>query len=194
MDIERIRERRRQSVYRRRVRCQIYLLTWFQEHPCVDCGKSDQRVLEADHRPGAKRHAIATLLSQRKLGALIEELKGCVARCVNCHRKKTAAERADKTTVAEHVITYLFAHSCVDCGEKDIDLLDLDHAMDKNIGKYSTRTTRSLGPAAYFRESEKSDVRCGNCHRIRHQKESGTYRTKTVQDLKNSLRKNLTTP
>ncbi len=43
-------------------RVREWLLDYLAQHPCVDCGISDVRVLEFDHRdPGAKRAEISVL-------------------------------------------------------------------------------------------------------------------------------------
>jgi hypothetical protein len=42
-----------------------WLLTYLREHPCVDCGVNDVRVLEFDHRDGAtKFRDVATLAGE----------------------------------------------------------------------------------------------------------------------------------
>lgn len=66
--------------------------TYLQNHPCVDCGESDLRVLEFDHRnPKDKYKNISYLLGQgRSLEILKKEIVKCDVRCANCHRKKTA--------------------------------------------------------------------------------------------------------
>ena len=66
-----------------------YLLT----HPCVDCGQTDIIVLEFDHVAGDKIDTI-TMLMQRNSSweKISNEIKKCVVRCANCHRRKTASE------------------------------------------------------------------------------------------------------
>ena len=62
------------------------------------------------------------------------------------------------------MIAYLLAHSCVDCGETDITVLEFDHLRDK------TKNVSALmrGTNSWSRiEAEiiKCVVRCANCHR-----------------------------
>ena len=57
-------------------------------HPCVDCGETDQRVLEADHVT-QKFRSIAKLLRNNSWERILSELQYCEIRCANCHRRKT---------------------------------------------------------------------------------------------------------
>ena len=82
----RIRNERTHQVYRQRLA--EYLLA----HPCVDCGETDLRVLEFDHREDEVKLAEVTLLSS-SLAAwhrVEAEIAKCDVRCANCHRRKTA--------------------------------------------------------------------------------------------------------
>jgi len=72
------------------------------------------------------------------------------------------------------LIDYLRAHPCVDCGERDIVVLEFDHLRDKRaaisqmIGNQELRTIKA--------EIEKCDVVCANCHRRRTASRGGWYR------------------
>jgi hypothetical protein len=72
-----------------------WLLTYLREHPCVDCGISDVRVLEFDHRDGTtKVRAVALLAGQGfGLARVQAEIAKCDVRCANCHRIRTHAQR-----------------------------------------------------------------------------------------------------
>jgi hypothetical protein len=67
------------------------LEAWFTLHHCVDCGESDLRVLELDHRdPGTRRANVSRLLNGAYVwGAIEREIAKCDVRCVNCHRRRT---------------------------------------------------------------------------------------------------------
>ena len=63
------------------------------EHPCVDCGEEDPIVLEFDHiDPSKKSKGIAVLRGHVSMERLVKEMKKCIVRCSNCHRRKTAAQ------------------------------------------------------------------------------------------------------
>lgn len=81
-NVARNRSRSRVSV-RRAVR------RYLADHPCVDCGETDVRVLEFDHVRD-KTAEISALVSVGARWALIEaEIAKCEVRCANCHRRKT---------------------------------------------------------------------------------------------------------
>ncbi|SRR5258705_1947561 len=61
-------------------------------HPCVDCGNSDIRVLEFDHVRGKKFKAISMMVSlSYSWITILKEIAKCEIRCANCHRIKTKA-------------------------------------------------------------------------------------------------------
>jgi hypothetical protein len=69
-----------------------YLLTYFETHPCVDCGERDPVVLEFDHLRD-KSFAIGPALSRRSWQAILDEMEKCEVVCANCHRRRTARRR-----------------------------------------------------------------------------------------------------
>jgi hypothetical protein len=69
-----------------------YVVSYLKEHPCVDCGESDIRCLDFDHRSD-KIKAISKILQESlSLNVLTNEIGKCDVRCANCHRKKTATD------------------------------------------------------------------------------------------------------
>ena len=77
--------------YKRRVGAHLSV------HACVDCGESDVRVLEFDHRPGVEKHAdVAAMVAAGGRWSDIEaEIAKCEVRCANCHRRITCERRGD---------------------------------------------------------------------------------------------------
>jgi hypothetical protein len=67
----------------------VYLVEFFREHPCVDCGESDPIVLEFDHLAD-KRFEIAKGIRDRKWSDVLDEIAKCDVVCANCHRRRTA--------------------------------------------------------------------------------------------------------
>lgn len=69
-----------------------YVFNYLAEHPCIDCGESDPIVLEFDHILGKKAGTISNMITNNGLEKIKEEIKKCVVRCANCHRRKTAVD------------------------------------------------------------------------------------------------------
>ena len=62
------------------------------------------------------------------------------------------------------IAEYLQSHSCVDCGEKDMIVLEFDHREGKLRGA-ADMVNRSYSVDKIWKEIDKCDVRCANCHR-----------------------------
>lgn len=60
-------------------------------NPCIDCGETDLRVLDFDHRPGAEKRADVMKLVQDgySIARVMDEIAKCDVRCRNCHAKVT---------------------------------------------------------------------------------------------------------
>jgi len=92
------REEHIANVYRRNFAYRAVLAEkiadYLADHPCVDCGETDLRCLEFDHRDRKTKTAgISFLLRDaRSWSVLLGEIDKCDVRCANCHRRKTAAE------------------------------------------------------------------------------------------------------
>lgn len=70
-----------------------YIIAYFADHPCVDCGEDDPLVLDFDHRDmKAKSYGISRMIREFRLAKLIKEIEKCDVRCANCHRRKSARE------------------------------------------------------------------------------------------------------
>lgn len=148
-------------------------------HPCVDCSEGDIIVLEFDHL-GDKEFCVAERTSNYKWERLSAEISKCVVRCANCHRRKTM--RAANSTRSDpekdavwpaaktykrnlvRLLDYFREHPCVDCGEGDPVVLELDHVRGiKEFGVSSKM--RAYSWARLLAEIAKCDARCANCHR-----------------------------
>jgi hypothetical protein len=72
-----------------------WLLAYLSEHPCVDCGLTDVRVLEFDHRDVAEKVAAVAVLARAgyPLTRVMGEVEKCDVRCANCHRIRTHEQR-----------------------------------------------------------------------------------------------------
>ena len=81
-----------QKVYRdRNMRL---IMRYLASHPCVDCSEADPVVLDFDHVNGEKSDHVTRLAQTgRGVARVTAEIRKCVVRCANCHRRKTARER-----------------------------------------------------------------------------------------------------
>lgn len=80
----------KQSIIRNREYVDKYLKT----HPCIDCGESDNVVLEFDHVRGEKKRNISDMILKAfSINAIKTEIEKCDVRCANCHRRVTYIRR-----------------------------------------------------------------------------------------------------
>ena len=80
---------RNDKYFRERV---VFLLEYFQTHPCTDCGETDPVVLEFDHLRD-KLFDIASGIHYRAWAKVLAEIEKCEVVCANCHRRRTARRR-----------------------------------------------------------------------------------------------------
>lgn len=75
-----------------------------------------------------------------------------------------------KLEIKSLVFEHLTKHPCVDCGEDDIRVLDFDHLNpnDKRFNISDAHRHYQYSIKKVNEEIAKCDVRCANCHRIRH--------------------------
>lgn len=66
----------------------------------------------------------------------------------------------------EYIKDYLLSHSCVDCGNSNIIVLEFDHITDNKNYNISDMSQRAYSINAIKKEINKCEVRCANCHRI----------------------------
>lgn len=79
----------------------------------------------------------------------------------------------------EYIGSYLSTHSCVDCGETDILVLEFDHKRKGRKSENVSNTIRRTGSLEQLiSEVSKCDVRCANCHRRKTEKESSSWKLK----------------
>lgn len=72
----------------------------------------------------------------------------------------------------ELVRQYLLVNPCVDCGEKDIVVLEFDHQRDK-VMAIAEILSNGWREERLMAEINKCEVRCANCHRRKTAKQLG---------------------
>jgi hypothetical protein len=80
-------------------------------------------------------------------------------------KRQREHEKIVKLAKRQYVTDYLLAHPCVDCGEKDIIVLEFDHVRGDKKYNVSNLIMQSYGLNTLITEIEKCEVRCANCHR-----------------------------
>lgn len=90
-----------------------------------------------------------------------------------------AARQARLKATRDWLLAFLRSHPCVDCGESDFVVLDLDHRGGKKLA-VSKMMGRAYALPTIIAEVEKCDVRCANCHRRRSAHQLGTWRGKVT--------------
>ena len=75
-----------------------------------------------------------------------------------------AQTNARREETRRNIILYLLAHPCVDCGERDVVVLEFDHRSNK-IAHVTTYANSGRTWPKVLLEIQKCDVRCANCHR-----------------------------
>jgi hypothetical protein len=153
---------------------------YLASHPCVDCGERDRVVLDFDHVGGKESLVSALVAWGAPLDRIEAEIARCEVRCANCHRRVTARRagwsrlggdaedprRGFSAPVRRNlrvVHAILAGGSCVDCGERDMLVLEFDHVGAKR-GQIS-RMVFNVGLATLEAELAECEIRCCNCHR-----------------------------
>jgi hypothetical protein len=90
------------------------------------------------------------------------------------HKQRKAEDVAAKNAFIKY---YLEHHSCISCGESDIEVLDFDHRVRSEKEYSISNMSFSFKSIALIKaEIAKCDVRCGNCHRHKTMHESNSWR------------------
>lgn len=94
-------------------------------------------------------------------------------------RKASKSYALKRTTENRKLVKdYLLSHPCMDCGERDIIVLEFDHARGKKIAPVTTMVCPWFTEKTIREEIEKCDVVCANCHRRRTYSRRNIWRTK----------------
>ena len=92
--------------------------------------------------------------------------------------QKARYRQANLQTIARNrrlLYEYLLEHPCVDCGEADPVVLELDHVFGTKRDSISNFIRSGRGWEAIYKEIEKCEVRCANCHRRATARRDGTW-------------------
>lgn len=85
----------------------LRMFEYLRTHSCVDCGETDIRKLEFDHRDGStKTMEVTKMVGRRNWSTIEQEIDKCDVRCANCHRRRTARQQGWKVRLAEERVKY----------------------------------------------------------------------------------------
>ena len=90
-------------------------------------------------------------------------------------RKARVWNGAQQEKIKHLVFNYLLEHPCIDCGEKDVVVLDFDHQFDKKKA-IAVMFQHSNSLKQIELEIKKCQVRCANCHRRKTALERGYWK------------------
>lgn len=77
----------------------------------------------------------------------------------------------------DKICEYLVNHPCIDCGEKDIIVLEFDHRDASKEIEISKAIRMGWQWDRIILEIKKCDIRCANCHRRKTAKQFGYYKS-----------------
>jgi len=86
----------------------------------------------------------------------------------NLLKKKRTQQKVIRERNKQFLIDYKKSHPCIDCGEKDVVVLEFDHIRGKKEMNVSDMQTVSIKKLES--EISKCEIRCANCHKRRHNK------------------------
>ncbi|WP_053947282.1 homing endonuclease associated repeat-containing protein [Halolamina sediminis] len=167
---------------------------------CARCGESDPDVLDFHHQDTDRKDEKVSRLVLQEVSKerLRSEIEKCEVLCANCHRRehvspsnlridielrkepaRLVGERPNGETF--EVVSpdrrriwaneYKEARGCASCGVKDGAVLDFHHVdeAEKDL-TVSRLISEGYGTPRVYREIQRCEVLCANCHRKRHRK------------------------
>lgn len=89
--------------------------------------------------------------------------------------KASRWNRKQRDVLRLYIFEKLSKSACIDCGEKDIVVLDFDHISGKRLG-ISLMFKNRYSIAAIKEEMQRCVIRCANCHRRKTAREFGHWK------------------
>lgn len=166
---------------RSRARLRAVVTEW-KSTGCVDCGYSDVRALDPDHRDPVEKTGTISRLVQLCVSRarLVAELAKCDVRCACCHRARTMRQRPRAILEGlppswQRVVdgqrrndATKLGRGCCDCGWNKLARgLDWDHVRGTKVASVSQLIADRRPWHEVEAEIAKCEVVCANCHRIR---------------------------
>lgn len=103
------------------------------------------------------------------------------------HKNKDRIKESKKANELKYVnkkrkivIDYLKLNPCVDCGEKDIIVLEFDHTDPSLKFKNISDLVNKGSILSLLEEIKKCEIRCSNCHKRKTAKQFNLYKYESV--------------
>ena len=90
------------------------------------------------------------------------------------HPERVRAAKDERIALAKAFVDASMAGGCVDCGNKNLSVLDLDHVRGEKVKHVSALASGRYSWNVLFAEIDKCETRCANCHRLKT-RERGYY-------------------
>lgn len=79
---------------KKRMAARMQIMQQLKDKPCMDCGvKYPYYVMDFDHRDPKTKKFNLSLVGQRSMKSVLEEIAKCDLVCSNCHRARTHRKR-----------------------------------------------------------------------------------------------------
>ena len=94
------------------------------------------------------------------------------------------SRQKSKSLAKQFVFEYLSQNPCVDCGERDVEVLTFDHVRGEKKWNIADMVQHGYSVETIAAEIAKTDVTCFNCHMRREQKRRGSERFNCIDVIR----------
>lgn len=104
----------------------------------------------------------------------------------NSYHKKAVLKRNKIVSTRNRawLFEYLLKNPCVDCGNKDVRVLEFDHVSGIKKGGVARLVSNACSLETIQKEIDKCEVRCRNCHQIKtFERMGGTWHDVFLEEL-----------
>ena len=154
-------------------RGRVSVHVWMETKRCTKCGEVKGIESFNWHKKSeGKRRAACKDCTRKEIRKHYAENKAYYIKKARKVSDRYRDENGDK------ILEYLRQHPCVDCNEQDPVVLTFDHVRGRKRAEVAT-LAKSHPWDLVWKEIQKCDVRCANCHMRRHARENGWKKTLT---------------
>jgi hypothetical protein len=129
---------------------------------CTRCGVEKDLSEFSWNIPGIKRHSACKPCRAIEQADYYERTKPAWA------KYKWERQVRKREEAREYVEAYKATHPCVDCGKTDTRFLTFDHVRGTKKMNVSQMVSQGYSKEAIQAEIDKCEVRCLECHHLRH--------------------------